>query len=95
MPALFGNAEPHWAHNATQWPEACMTARDYGLLVEALQEALRNSSPEEYQGILTATVHIAQTLKNDNPSYFRMAKFIDLVCNEGLSTSHEDESSPN
>jgi hypothetical protein len=72
-----------------------MTVEDYALIVVALQEALRSSGPAEHEGILTATVHIAQTLKNDNPQGFRMAKFIDVVCNQGFSATSRNESSVN
>ena len=72
-----------------------MTADDYVLIVTALQDALKNSKPEEHEGILTATVYIAQRLKNDNPLAFRMAKFIDVVCNQGLGVMQGAESSLN
>jgi len=70
-----------------------MTPRDYALIVDALQEALKNSGPEEYQGILSATVHIAAKLKNDNPASFRMAKFIDVICNQGFFAMPDQDSS--
>ena len=72
-----------------------MTPGDYALIVTALQDALKNSRPDEHEGILTATVHIAQKLKNDNPTGFRMARFIDVVCNQGLSVTQSNESSLN
>jgi hypothetical protein len=72
-----------------------VTPGDYALIVAALQEALKNSKSEEHEGILTATVHIAQKLKNDNPTSFRMARFIDVVCNQGLSVTQSNESSLN
>jgi len=72
-----------------------MTPGDYALIVAALQEALKNSRPEEHEGISAATVHIAQKLKNDNPTCFRMARFIDVVCNQGLSVTQSNESSLN
>jgi hypothetical protein len=72
-----------------------MTADDYALIVAALQDALKNAKPEEHEGILTATVYIAQRLKNDNPLCFRMAKFIDVVCNQGFSVTQSAESSLN
>jgi len=75
--------------------EVAMTADDYALIVAALQDALKNSKPEEHEGILTATVHIAQRLKNDNPLSFRMAKFIDVVCNQGLCVMQGAEASLN
>ena len=71
-----------------------MTPKDYALIVEALQDALKNARPEEHEGILTATVHIAQKLKDDNPGVFRMATFIDVVCNHGFSVMKSKESSP-
>jgi hypothetical protein len=72
-----------------------MTPQDYSLIIEALQGALKNSKPEEYEGILTATVHIAVKLKNDNPEFFRIAKFIDVVCNPGYPMTQNKESSAN
>jgi hypothetical protein len=75
--------------------EAAMTVDDYALIVAALQDALKNSKPEEHEGILTATVHIAQRLKNQNPLCFRMAKFIDVVCNQGFCVTQSAESSLN
>jgi hypothetical protein len=71
-----------------------MAPEDYALIVAALQDALKNSRPEEHEGIVTATVHIAQKLKNNNPGSFRMAKFIDVVCNQGFSAAQSKESSP-
>lgn len=72
-----------------------MTPQDYALIVEALQGALKNSKPEEHEGILTATVHIAAKLKKDNPTFFRMAKFIDVICNQGFFTTQNEESPTN
>lgn len=72
-----------------------MTPQDYSLIVEALQGALENAKPEEYEGILTATVHIAVKLKNDNPEFFRIAKFIDVVCNHGYPMAQDEESPAN
>jgi hypothetical protein len=72
-----------------------MTPQDYALIVEALQDALKNSQPEEHAGIVTATVHIARKLKTDNPALFRMAAFIDVVCNYGFSATPSSESSLN
>jgi hypothetical protein len=69
-----------------------MTPQDYTLIVEALQDALKSSNPEEHAGIVTATVHIARKLKSDNPKFFRMAKFIDVVCNYGFSPTQIDTS---
>jgi hypothetical protein len=72
--------------------EDFMTPQDYTLIVEALQDALKNSNSEEHAGIVTATVHIARKLKTDNPKFFRMAKFIDVVCNYGFSGAQADSS---
>ena len=72
-----------------------MTPQDYSLIIEALQGALMSAKPEEHEGILTATVHIAVKLKNDNPEFFRIAKFIDLVCNHGYPMTRNKESSAN
>jgi hypothetical protein len=75
--------------SVSEW-EGVMTPQDYTIIVEALQDALKNSNSEEHAGIVTATVHIARKLKADNPKFFRMAKFIDVVCNYGFSGAQVD-----